>query len=270
MPEYQGWYEAISEPPTYTMVTNRQQSRFRFLKNGVAYTFKVFAVNPVARRESEWSSPVHPSTGANKTEYLREKKRVACLMREKVLQERKLRKQKKAQEQQAIHQKKREDLQNLEEKETRNELRKKFDRKKKREGKLAERERKKQQERTERQKKMDEITFFVWIKLEQRKKVLSNKRRISMIHRERINDMQVQWTARGRNPNTVSSMVAQSMAAADKSKIKALKAKTDKDSLTLTSPEKNKSGKSNSSEQSPKKSQTKKQRPDTKEDEKMD
>jgi len=80
---------------------------------------------------------------------------------------------------------------------------------------------------------------------EQRRKVLSNKRRISMIHREKINEMQTQWATRGRtNPNKVTSMVPQSVGPnnTQKSKLKNVK--------------------------SPKKNQSKKS--DVKEDEKMD
>ncbi|ETO27784.1 zinc finger protein CCCH domain-containing protein, partial [Reticulomyxa filosa] len=235
MPEYQGWYEAVSDPPTYTMMTNRQQARFRFLKNESSYTFKVYAVNPVARRESEWSSPCQPTNGGTKTAYLREKKRVACLMRERVLQDRKLRLQRKAQEKQAIHQKKREVLQNMEEKESKSVIQKKLDRKKKR--KEREREEGGGKRKQNKNKKKDGEGRYGGQK--QRKKVLLNKRRISMLHQERIDAVQFQWNPHGANTRLLSIATEPSiMADAQKAKLKNTKSgtKTPKNSMSPTSP----------------------------------
>merc|ERR1712113_925307 len=106
-PEYSGWYEVESDPPTFTMVVTRQQARFRRLTNGRNYTFKVTAVNQVGKSESEISAPCHPDEGITKEAYGLKKKRIACKMKEKLLEQRKEQKQKKIRQQAQRHDSKR-------------------------------------------------------------------------------------------------------------------------------------------------------------------
>merc|ERR1712113_1019009 len=91
-PEYSGWYEVESDPPTFTMVVTRQQARFRRLDNGRKYTFKVTAVNQVGKSESDKSSACIPDDEITKDLYARKKKAIACEVKEILL---KIRKQQK-------------------------------------------------------------------------------------------------------------------------------------------------------------------------------
>merc|ERR1712154_750776 len=95
-PEYSGWYEVESDPPTFTMVVTRQQARFRRLDNGRKYIFKVTAVNQVGKTTSEWSTYCIPDDDIKKESYLRKKKAIACDLKEVLLKKRKEHKKKKA------------------------------------------------------------------------------------------------------------------------------------------------------------------------------
>ena len=190
---YQGWYEVVSEPPTYTMVVSRQQARVRRLVNGTKYKFKVVAVNEVGRSESSWSEEVVPNPGAMKAEYQREKKRIACVMKEMLLEERKKRAKEETSAKVASFELKRREVLHLEEEKARKAVAKKMARKRKREDERMARERKKEEERMARKRKMEE----------QRAKVLANKRRISILSRERVDMLASQW---GRGGVTAMSM----------------------------------------------------------------
>merc|ERR1712228_1019264 len=115
-PEYSGWYEVESEPPTFTMVVTRQQARFRRLDNGRKYTFKVTAVNQVGKATSDVSNACIPDDEVSKESYLRKKKAIACEVKEILLKIRKQQKKDKTR-QKLVKLKKTQNKQNKREKE---------------------------------------------------------------------------------------------------------------------------------------------------------
>merc|ERR1712228_989976 len=198
-PEYSGWYEVESEPPTFTMVVTRQQARFRRLDNGRKYTFKVTAVNQVGKATSDVSNACIPDDEVSKESYLRKKKAIACEVKEILLKIRKQQKKDKTR-QKLVKLKKTQNKQNKREKEmgkkAYNKILAKQQKQKKQKESLKRREEK---ERLLKKQKMDE----------QRKRVMGNKRRMSILAKERINNLDSKFSTRnkGKNMNTASAMM---------------------------------------------------------------
>ena len=191
-PEYSGWYEVESDPPTFTMVVTRQQARFRRLVNGKNYTFKVTAVNQVGKATSSASEKCRPDEDVAKSEYKRLKRSVATMAKDKLLQIRKDQKQLRTRHQVMAQQNKRKKRMQKDEKAGKVERDRvlRAERKKKRQ--QEKQRRKEEKERLARKKKMDE----------QRNRVMQNKRRMSVLAKERINKMDAKIGPRAaRNAN---------------------------------------------------------------------
>ena len=198
-PVYSGWYEVESEPPTFTMVVTRQQARFRRLDNGRKYTFKVTAVNQVGKATSDISKACIPDDEISKDSYLRQKKAIACEVKEILLKIRKQQKKDKTR-QKLVALKKTQNKQNKRDKEANKKAYNKILAKQKKKKKQQEAVRRKEEkERMLKKQKMDE----------QRKRVMGNKRRMSILAKERINNLDSKFSTRskGKNMNTASSML---------------------------------------------------------------
>ena len=155
-PEYSGWYEVESVPPTFTMVVTRQQARFKRLTNGKKYTFKVTAVNQVGKSSSEMSAPCRPEEDISREQYSLKKKRIACKMKEILLELRKQQKIDRISKQARIQKEKtrtQRDRDKIRDKEQYNKILK-HEQKKKRAA--EKRKRKKEKEQEEKRKKMEE------------------------------------------------------------------------------------------------------------------
>eukprot|EP00485_Elphidium_margaritaceum_P004014 CAMPEP_0202687728 /NCGR_PEP_ID=MMETSP1385-20130828/3367_1 /ASSEMBLY_ACC=CAM_ASM_000861 /TAXON_ID=933848 /ORGANISM="Elphidium margaritaceum" /LENGTH=1356 /DNA_ID=CAMNT_0049342569 /DNA_START=13 /DNA_END=4083 /DNA_ORIENTATION=+ len=200
-PEYSGWYEVESDPPTFTMVVTRSQARFRRLTNGKKYTFKVTAVNQVGKSESEQSEASVPDDDIAKEQYTRGKKSIAVQLKDKLLQIRKEQKKAAAHNKldklKATQQKHRQ-----KDKKTNKELYNKTIAKQQKKQKAVEKAKKKEEkQRVEKKKQMDE----------QRQRVMQNKRRMSILAKDRITNLNHKVAATrgggGNNMNTASAMM---------------------------------------------------------------
>jgi len=198
-PEYSGWYEVESDPPTFTMVVTRQQARFRRLDNGRKYIFKVTAVNQVGKTTSEWSTHCIPDDDIKKESYLRKKKAIACDLKEVLLKKRKEHKKKKAHDKLAQLKKTKKDKTKKDKKAEKEAYNKIIAKKQKKRKQHESKKKKEEMERLQKKKKMEE----------QRKKVMQNKRRMSFLAREKISRMESKFGVRnkGKNTNTALSMM---------------------------------------------------------------
>eukprot|EP01084_Bolivina_argentea_P132216 233316_1 len=224
-PEYSGWYEVESEPPTFTMVVTRQQARFRRLSNGRKYTFKVTAVNQVGKSSSIQSKACIPDDDISKQEYNRKKKYIACEVKEILLKIRKKQKQQKAHDKIITHNKKKMKQKKRDKEKSDDNYKKIMAKKHKKQKQQESKKRKADKERQAKKMKMDE----------QRARVLKNKRRMSFLARERVSKMDLKFGVRnkGKNTHTASSM----MMTARKPKIsKTSKPKTSKPPRGAASP----------------------------------
>merc|ERR1712129_577160 len=198
-PEYSGWYEVESEPPTFTMVVTRQQARFRRLDNGRKYTFRVTAVNQVGKAMSDVSAACIPDDDIGKELYLRKKKAIACEVKEILLKIRKEQKKAKTAKKLVIL-KKTQIKQSKREKEANAKAYNKIVAKKQRQQRQKDAlKRREEKDRLLKKKKM----------AEQRARVMTNKRRMSILAKERINNLDGQLGRRnkGKNMNTASAMM---------------------------------------------------------------
>jgi len=93
--EYSGWFEVDCNPGNIRMVVTRPQARFRGLRNDIAYRFQVSSCNDVGRTASEWSDYIAPNTKITKEQYIRDKKNIACDIRENIRKKLKQKKKKK-------------------------------------------------------------------------------------------------------------------------------------------------------------------------------
>ena len=198
-PEYSGWYEVESDPPTFTMVVTRSQARFRRLTNGKKYTFKVTAVNQVGKSESEISKPCVPDDDITAQQYARKKKQIACQVKEILLKIRKEKKKQRAHDKLVKLQKDRTNQRQKDRKQDKATYNKIIAKQEKKKRQQARQRQKEEQARKQKKKKMDE----------QRKRVMENKRRMSFLAKERINNMNGKITSvrSGRNMNTASAMM---------------------------------------------------------------
>lgn len=197
-PEYSGWYEVESDPPTFTMVVTRQQVRFKRLTNGKNYTFTVSAVNQIGKQTSFPSIPCMPDDSIHKKEYARLKKSIACEVRELGIKKRN----------EAVHLNAKNKLLNIKQrtqtvrmadsKQDREKIAKMMDKKRRKKKQANLRAEKKILERQMRKQRMED----------QRERVLRNKRRISFLHRQKVTGLEANLSRTTRlNPNRASNMI---------------------------------------------------------------
>merc|ERR1712190_270334 len=169
-------------------------ARFRRLDNGRKYTFKVTAVNQVGKATSDISKACIPDDDIGKELYLRKKKAIACEVKEILLKIRK--EQKKAKTaRKLVNLKKTQTKQSKREKEANAKAYNKIVAKKQQQQRQKDAlKRKEEKDRLLKKKKM----------AEQRARVMTNKRRMSILAKERINNLDGQLGRRnkGKNMNT--------------------------------------------------------------------
>jgi len=196
-PEYSGWYEVESIPATFTMVVTRSQARFRRLTNGIKYKFVVKAVNQVGESISDESKSAVPDDIITKEQYSLKKKSIACEVKEILLKIRKEQKKQRAHDK-LVKLKKAQTKQKQQDKRTNKDTYNKIIAKQEKKKRQQAKQRKKEEkQRQEKKKKMDE----------QRQRVMQNKRRMSFLAKERINNMNTKYGGRGggRNMNTATA-----------------------------------------------------------------
>jgi len=192
-PEYSGWYEVESEPKTFTMVVTRQQARFRRLDNGRKYTFRVTAHNQVGKATSAASLPCIPDDDINKEQYGRNKKAMACETKELLLKRRKEERNRRTNKLVQDQERRRKQQEKKDAKANKMQRKKVLKAAQKKEQKERARRRKKEAQQADKKRKMEE----------QRAKVMQNKRRMSVLAKERINQMDAKMPLRkgGKNAN---------------------------------------------------------------------
>jgi len=178
-PEYSRWYEVESEPKTFTMVVTRQQARFRRLDNGRKYTFKVTARNQIGRATSVSSAACVPDDVRTKEQYGRDKKAMACEAKELLLRRRKEERSRKTNKLVQDQERRRKQQEKKDERAIKVQRKKVLKAAQKKEQKERQRRKKKEAQQADKKKKMEE----------QRNKVMQNKRRMSVLAKDRINQM---------------------------------------------------------------------------------
>merc|ERR1712173_236502 len=160
---------------------------------------KVTAVNQVGKATSDISTACIPDDDVSKESYLRKKKAIACEVKEILLKIRKQQKQDKTRRK-LVTLKKQQNKQNKREKDASKKAYNKIMAKKQKQQRQKEAlKRKEEKQRLLKKKKMDE----------QRARVMTNKRRMSILAKERINNLDGQFGNRnkGKNMNTASAML---------------------------------------------------------------